>query len=56
MSTSSVAWVCIGIFVGAFLRDVRAILVFCRNWPVLAEIIDWEGVSEILKARPKDGQ
>ena len=45
----TVAWVYFGIFVSAFLRDVRAILVFCRNWPILVAFIDWERVSEILK-------
>ena len=47
------AWVYFGIFVGAFFRDVRAILVFCRNWPVLVAIIDWGRVSEILKEPAK---
>ena len=45
----SVGWMYFGIFLGVFLRDARGVLRFCRNWPVLAEIIDWDRVSEILK-------
>ena len=45
----SVAWVYLGAFIGVFLRDIRAVLVFQRNWPVLLEIINWDRLHRAVQ-------
>ncbi len=42
-----------GIGVGAILRDIGRFRAFARIWPVLAQILDWKKIDDLLDDREK---
>jgi hypothetical protein len=50
----AVAWLCIGICLGAFLRDIGRIRLLFRSWPLLHAILNWERVQELHASSEAD--
>ncbi|MFO0961311.1 MAG: hypothetical protein U0625_00235 [Phycisphaerales bacterium] len=45
------AALCVGMLLGALLRDLRALVTAKRLWPVTREIIDWSRVDALIGDR-----
>ncbi len=53
-SMAAAGSVCVGLCVGAFLRDIGYYQVSLRNWPVSQQIIDWKRVSDLIESHGKN--
>lgn len=41
------AWWCIGFGIGTIVGDIRYVVSAARNWPLVAEVTDWDRVSQL---------
>ena len=41
------AWWCIGFSIGATTRDIQYVVSAARNWPFIAEVTDWDRVTQL---------
>ena len=50
----ALGWLCVGVSIGAFLRDWNRIMSLFRTWPVIHKIIDWQRLGELIRNHEKE--
>lgn len=50
-ASESASWLIAGFGVGAFLRDFGSFRTGVRIWPVIARVLDWQKIDDLLAGR-----